>query len=99
MSESLSSSSTATPVDYRSRSSSTNADARSVKSYSAATLVISQSRNNSSFKISTLEETTAREETPLLAQNLSRSEPWKAGLKEARVCTCPAKISKLDFGV
>ncbi|KAF8594660.1 MATE efflux family protein [Ceratobasidium sp. AG-I] len=85
MSNSLASSSAATPSGSRSRSSSTNLDTQSVRSYGAATLVNSQSRNDSSFKIPTLDEIAAREETPLLAQSVPRSEPWKAGLKEAWV--------------
>ncbi|KAG9088645.1 hypothetical protein FRC06_001939 [Ceratobasidium sp. 370] len=81
---SLAGTSTNTPVTSRSRSGSTSA---SVRSYGTATVVASQSRSDSMFKIPTLSDIIVAEDTPLLAtaSRVSGRQTWTAVLKEAWV--------------
>ncbi|KAG8750938.1 hypothetical protein FRC12_012690 [Ceratobasidium sp. 428] len=71
-----------TPVNSRSRSGSTSA---SVRSYGTVTVVASQSRNDSMFKIPTLDDMITAEDTPLLASanGTSHQQVWAIALKEA----------------
>ncbi|KAG9105962.1 hypothetical protein FRC07_009039, partial [Ceratobasidium sp. 392] len=73
-----------TPITSRSRSGSTSA---SLKSYGTTTVVASQSRNDSMFKIPTLGDVVTAEDTPLLANanRTLRRQAWAAVLKEALV--------------
>ncbi|KAG8752673.1 hypothetical protein FRC12_011840 [Ceratobasidium sp. 428] len=72
-----------TPVNSRSRSGSTSA---SVRSYGTVTIVASQSRNDSMFKIPTLDDVITAEDTPLLASaNGTSQQVWAIALKEAWV--------------